>query len=652
VTSNPDRVQGIDSSLNDLVLQDGRRVHIAIGGAVVPTPTHKRTIAGGSSIELTLRDHALGFLDAALLAQKWDAELDGLHYRYIGADLQPNAVGLTLKDRDIAVLEEQAEPVSAFRKDMTRAEFIVARVLQVRPDAKIVCPQLHQVQPIETEKQGTKAAEDAKASRGKGIGATKGLTVKGVKATPEQIEIGERAARTMASHKTPFRVAVANFAGLIVESGLGAFTKNYMEMTPETAAASKYSPTVIEEAVTGFLLGYVPGQEGAIAYFKSHPDAEPFQITQAVQGSGAGAGSDGQANYGPWVAEARAWVEAFEGGEFSAEGASRTVTEPYTFELCGEQEGKKEDANWWEGIKRLAKQVNWRAFWVAGTFFYIDEIELFRGAVRLAIDRETPGIQTITGQWRANRAATGIQIEAFASEWKVPPGAVVTVEGYGPFSLGFGDAPLKKGQVGLSNNRAAGTGVGRARYLLETIEAPLRDSDTSELKLVKIALRKPTAPLPEPTAAKKTLSSGSGSLAAGGGGNSPLTPAGAPPEIDAMLTEMEALVGTPYKWGGGHDSVATRESEYDCSGAMSRVLHVAGLLDEPLTSGTLAGKFEPGKGKWFVMYANSVHVWCEILTTEGWKEWEEGGTVDTHAGFLPGGTQSPSGYSARHPRGL
>jgi cell wall-associated NlpC family hydrolase len=636
-----DRVQGIDSSLNDLVLRDGRQFAVELGGSIIPTPTITRTIDGSSSVKFTIHDHDLDFLDAEMLNQKLDAQIDGLWFRLMGADLDGPQIGITLQDREIAILSEHTEPVSVYREPKngpktTRAEFLVGLVRKALPHAPIYCPQLHNVQPIETERQGKKAGEDAKENRGKGLGAAKGLKVKGAAATPAQLDLGERALRVAESHKAPFRVSVALIAALIDESEMGAASSNVLQAEPFIAQGAS---TSAEAEIAGFLTGKNWTGTGAIPYFKAHPQAEPADIATNVQHN-----RDGASSYAPFVAEAREWVELMDGGEFA--GGSRTVEEPYKFEVCVEEGGEKQDKNWWEGIKREAKVVNWRAFFVAGRFLFLDEIELFRGMVRWAIDRETPGIQKVKGSWRANRPATDITIEAFASHWKVPPGGVATIGGYGPYSIGFGDAPLKKGQVGISNNRNAKTGEGHARYLLETIESPLRDSDVSDLKLITAKLRKPTAPLPEPAAKTKTLSAGSG------GGKSPLAPADAPPEIAAMLAEMEALEGTPYKWGGGHDSVATRESEYDCSGALSRVFHVAGLLDEPLTSGAMAKKFEAGKGDWFVLYANAAHAWCEIRTSEGWKEWEEGGANGDHAGFLSAGTQSPSGYSARHPRGL
>lgn len=645
-----DRVQGIDSSLNDLVLRDGRQFAVEVGSAITPTPTITRTIDGSSSVKFSIRDHDLDFLDVEMLSQKLDAELDGLWFRFMGADLDGPQIDITMQDREIAILSEFKGPVSVYREPKngpktTRAEFICGLVRKALPHAPIYCPQLHDIQPIKTERQGKKAQEDAKANRGKGIGDTKGLTVKGDKATPAQIEVGERAARTMASHKAPFRVGVATFAALIEESELGGLSNNYMQMTGTTASGSKYKPTVVEEAVTGFLTGYLDGEEGAIEYFRSHPDAEPHQIAQAVQKSGAGDGSDGAANYGPWTAEARAWVEAFEGGEFSAEGASRTVEESFKFEI-------HKDEDWWEGIKREAKEVNWRAFFVAGRFFYVDELELFRSMVRWAIDRETPGIQKVKGSWRANRPATDITIEAFASHWKVPPGGVATIAGYGPFSIGFGDAPVKKGQVGLSSNRNAATGEGRARYLVETIEAPLRDSDVSDLKLITVKLRKPTAPLPEPAAKTKTLSSSS----ATGSGN-------APPEIEKMIAEIDRVDAKhyPYSSPGARGTPPPADGPYDCSGSVSRWCYVGGFLRTTLASEELSKAFEPGAGEWLTIFAKGPngptgHTFLRIKTPSGWRY---AGTSSTNPGGGAGWIDDSAfdaGYLAefqeRHPAGF
>jgi hypothetical protein len=499
------RVQGIDSSLNDLTLHDGRKLALEIGGAVQRTPTLTRTIAGSSSIGMTLRDHELAFLDSALLAEKLEAQLDGLWFRYMGAELDPPDLTLTFEDRDVARLREFSGPKKAYRAKTTRAEFVIKLVKEALPNIPITCPQLHVKQPIKTPRQSKKAKESAKEERGKGLTeATKGLKVKGEKATPAQVELGDRAIRIADHLNAPFKVQVALIAALIVESEMGSLSHNVLQaLGPGGAPVG-----TVEEEVTGFLTGKnwtIPG--GAIGYFKANPQAEPYVIAQAVQLSGAGEDSNGAANYGPVVAEARDWVTEVSGGEGST---SLTVTEPYVYEV-------HKDEDYWTAVKRLGKEVNWRAFFVAHRFFFIDEIELMRGMVRLAIDRDTPGVEKVSFSFNANRPATEVTVSAFAGGWTPPPGSVVTLAGYGPASLGSGDAPVKanaKGQKqGVDRAQKAMTGEGRGRYLVETIEAPIRDSDVSDLRLITIKVRKPTAPLPEPAAKTRTETVGTGASA-------------------------------------------------------------------------------------------------------------------------------------------
>jgi hypothetical protein len=64
-----------------------------------------------------------------------------------------------------------------------------------------------------------------------------------------------------------------------------------------------------------------------------------------------------------------------------------------------------------------------------------------------------------------------------------------------------------------------------------------------------------------------------------------------------------------YRWGGGHDANFT--GPYDCSGAVSAVLHAAGLLDRPMVSGDFTRYGSPGRGA-VTIYANSGHVYMSI----------------------------------------
>jgi hypothetical protein len=71
-----------------------------------------------------------------------------------------------------------------------------------------------------------------------------------------------------------------------------------------------------------------------------------------------------------------------------------------------------------------------------------------------------------------------------------------------------------------------------------------------------------------------------------------------------------AIRKRPYVWGGGHGSFESRG--YDCSGAVSYVLHAAGMLSSPLSSGPLMAWGLAGKGRWISVMANSSHAYAVI----------------------------------------
>jgi len=87
-------------------------------------------------------------------------------------------------------------------------------------------------------------------------------------------------------------------------------------------------------------------------------------------------------------------------------------------------------------------------------------------------------------------------------------------------------------------------------------------------------------------------------------------PAGAPYQVAAAIAAANRIHTKTYIWGGGHRSFKARG--YDCSGAVSYVLHAAGLLSSPLVSGQLASWGTWGPGSWITVYANKVHTYMVI----------------------------------------
>jgi len=630
-------VQGIASSFDHLTLR-GERLEAAIGQAIAEARL-ERKITGASVLEITIYDPRRALLRSSLLLESHEIVVDRLHWRLakVSNEGLNSPIVLTYEPLIVYLLKRIFGPHKAFRDQVTRAEFCKARFLEaahpklgvklaaqqegrqrktekgnphvsltVVPNARFISPELHDVQPIASDKQAEEAKEERLLTRNKGIGVSTGdLTVKGVAATKKQIENGEGVLEVAAAANAPFRVMVAVMEAVIVETLIGTYgpgLSNILESLPGGEGADLTDwRTEVNNVLTG-KGGYAKG--GMIGYYEKNPQAKAFEIAQALQNSGAGKPTNGKANYGAVEDEARKWVEAFGDGS-GADSVTRTIR--YAF-----NQGEKE--NNWHLMNRLAGEVNWRNFESAGWVYFLEEETLLEGAVRLILSDSAPGVVDTTFDYDVGKEVTEMTAIVDAKTWAAPPGSVVQTHRHGPAD-------------GL--------------YLVENITSLLQSRDG----LAEVTLKRPTDALPEP--APKTTTSKLG----GSASSSDLAPAGMPANIVRMIEEAEALEGTPYLWGGGHestDAVRHRLHKYDCSGAWSRLLYVGGYLNEPLTSGAIAGRFEPGEGEWLTLYANDKHVWGQFRTTEGWKAWEEGGTRGHDAGWT---TESKGGYTAVHPKG-
>ncbi len=128
-------------------------------------------------------------------------------------------------------------------------------------------------------------------------------------------------------------------------------------------------------------------------------------------------------------------------------------------------------------------------------------------------------------------------------------------------------------------------------------------------------------------------------------GRTALAPAAAPEPVKAAIAAANAIVGKPYRYGGGHGDF--EDSAYDCSGAVSYALHGAGLLKHPVASGDLMRWGVKGKGEWITVYAHGGHTYVLIA----------GLRFDTSGSGGKGPrwrteSRSPRGFAVRHATGL
>jgi len=93
-----------------------------------------------------------------------------------------------------------------------------------------------------------------------------------------------------------------------------------------------------------------------------------------------------------------------------------------------------------------------------------------------------------------------------------------------------------------------------------------------------------------------------------------IAPAGAPPQVVAVIAAANAIVGKPYRYGGGHG--VWNDSGYDCSGSESFALHGAGLVSRPMNSTEFMSWGDAGTGQWITSYANSGHSYLVVAACD------------------------------------
>jgi hypothetical protein len=150
----------------------------------------------------------------------------------------------------------------------------------------------------------------------------------------------------------------------------------------------------------------------------------------------------------------------------------------------------------------------------------------------------------------------------------------------------------------------------------------------------------PGAPLGSaPTSTATILAGGKASI-----------PADAPYPIVRAIQAANRIHRRTYIWGGGHRRFKSKG--YDCSGAVSYVLHAAGLLSSPLVSGQLAWWALSGPGSWITVYANRTHTFMVVAglryDTSPVGEWVNQGRGPRWRYTL----RTPTNFAIRHYPGL
>jgi hypothetical protein len=238
---------------------------------------------------------------------------------------------------------------------------------------------------------------------------------------------------------------------------------------------------------------------------------------------------------------------------------------------------------------------------------------------------------SIDGDYDTGKHARSADLQVYVGAWNALPGDRIDLDNLGP------------------NN---------GRYLVINAKRSLFNP------LVTVQLRKRERPKlePAPEVTTKTTSDtksigipgGKGSSGGGTGSSSRSVPrAVASAFYAANVIDRRHY---HYNWGGGHASFAptggSNPPGYDCSGAVSAVLHHAGLLDGgPRVSGGFESYGDAGAGRYITIYANSEHVYMRFTVAGHTFYW---GTSQENPGGGAGfhSSRTGSGFVVRHPSGL
>ena len=124
-------------------------------------------------------------------------------------------------------------------------------------------------------------------------------------------------------------------------------------------------------------------------------------------------------------------------------------------------------------------------------------------------------------------------------------------------------------------------------------------------------------------------------------------PSFAPIQVQRAIWAGNQIRHKPYIFGGGHGSF--KDAGYDCSGAVSYVLHAAGLLSVPMDSSEFMSWGRGGLGRWITVYTNPGHAFIQIagIRFDTSAEADPNPPPGSGPRWRPS-FSDPGGFSARH----
>lgn len=390
---------------------------------------------------------------------------DGVLFRLAGVRKRGVNVVLTFDDEAAALMRRHERAIVTSRGSKTRAQTIGLAVNAVK---EIAIPYRS---PEERIKQNIAEVEEDEAEA-KGLSTSDGLTVKGVKATREQLKnmetvltvcdrlrAGERAtlAALVACIQEPIPPFTNDTDGDADSEGILQVRRSTaINITPRTVidprtgqthgavqrddtgpiAPGTLDPRDIKGVIRVFLLRGFWGKGGAIQIAAKNPDMEVGEIAQQCQGS---AYPD---RYQQWAVEAGAILDAWGGV-----GQTTVLRERFQFQIGGKLDPDDEKAeNYWAGSVRLGNELDGWALWAwRNQVNFVSDEWLFKRRAVFTIGPESiyPALRPAQSlapfveldyEEDVGAAISEVTITGASRRWDGAPGSVVKLVDLGAVS--------------------------------------------------------------------------------------------------------------------------------------------------------------------------------------------------------------------------
>ena len=383
-----------------------------------------RRIDGASVLTLVVDDSDRALLRSGRLHRLADVQLDGLWFLLVGIKKTGNELELSFEDRDVAFMRTYTGFRQARRSKVTRAQFARRLVREVKErDIPFISPELRIRQPIARESERVTDAEredERDYGFGNAAGEAAGWTVKGNPPSRTQVRNAERVLDVGRSMSARRKVLVTSMMVCIQESVLvnipagrgdldsvGLFQQRPSQGWPATG--------VIETDAAEFF-------RRCIALDEREPGLQLWALAQGVQRSAH------PEAYDQWRDESGDIVDSYGAADDVGEDVELAI--PYVFTRG--TPGKPEDT--WSALGRLADEVGWRRFMVAGSCYFMSDRELLRSSPRATISEQSDGVHSINCEYEQGTRHGRVTVKASLGRWAAPPGSVIKLRDLGPLN--------------------------------------------------------------------------------------------------------------------------------------------------------------------------------------------------------------------------